>query len=328
MAAGGIAFVGGAARIGRDYFQRREGDIEFFRGDLLKGGLETLAEFGLAGERGDAAVGIDADPGIEIWRLCKAARRFRRGGRCGLVLREGLRQREADDQRATAREHAAAVENHGDVHGVLLRTGRGIRGLHQMGGPVHRAQDAHMGAAAAEMRFQFGPNLRVGRLGVFLQQRLRPHHHSGNAVAALRRLLFHEGALDRRGRIDRAQTFKRRHLLALKQKQRRDAGQHRLAVDDHGAGAALAEPAAEFGGVELDVVAEDVKQRRVGIRFDLVIVTIDLQCHHGLSRCIGSAGALCGPGSVWRNTVCVSLASWTVFSTPVQGGWLLKRERK
>ena len=128
-----------------------------------------------------------------------------------------------------------------------------------MCGPVHRAQDAHMGAAAAKVRFQFGPDLRVGRFVIFLQQRLRPHHHSGNAVTALRRLLFHEGALDRSGRVDRTQAFERRHLLALQQQQRRDAGQHGVAVDDDRTRAALAETAAEFGGIELDIVAQHIK---------------------------------------------------------------------
>ncbi len=65
MAAGGIAFIGGAAGIGGDDRQRLEGNVELFGGDLLEGGLETLAEFGLAGERGNAAVGVDANPGIE-----------------------------------------------------------------------------------------------------------------------------------------------------------------------------------------------------------------------------------------------------------------------
>ena len=97
------------------------------------------------------------------------------------------------------------------------------------------------------------------------------------------------------GRLDRAETLQRRHLLALQQQQRRHAGQHRLAVDDHRAGAALAEPAAEFGGVELEIVAQHIEQRRIRIRIDLVIATIDLQCHHGLSRCVAIGGSVARP---------------------------------
>src|ERR1035438_7150624 len=50
MTAGGVTFVGGKLRIGGDDLQRSKGDIKFFRRDLLKGGLESLTEFDLAGE--------------------------------------------------------------------------------------------------------------------------------------------------------------------------------------------------------------------------------------------------------------------------------------
>ena len=160
----------------------------------------------------------------------------------------------------------------------------------------------------------------VGRFGIPLQQGLRPHHHAGDTIAALRRLLLDEGALDRRRRLDRSQAFERRDLPALQQHQRRDAGQHRLAVDDHRAGAALAEAAAEFGGVELEIVAQHIEQRRIGIRVDLMVLTIDLQCHHGLSRLVASAarcgarrnlqkGGLRTPGILRRYWRCRSMAA-------------------
>src|SRR6185437_181631 len=193
---------------------------------------------------------------------------------------------------------------------------------------MNRAQDPHMGAAATQIGLHLGADLRVGRLRIALQQRLRPHHHAGDAVAALRGLLFHESALDRRRRLDGAEALQRRDLLAFEQQQRRHAGQYRLAVDDHGAGAALAEAATEFRGVEFQVVAEHVEQRRIRIGVDLMILTIDLQCHHGFSRCVALAGALLGPGEVCRNTVWVCLASATVFTTSFHGGWLLKRARR
>ena len=288
LAAGRVALIGGAVRIGRDDLERRKGNVEFFGGDLLKRGLETLPQLGLAGEHRDAAIGIDADPGIQERRVLQAARkarrfRRRRGGGGSRILREGIAKREADDQRAAAREHAAAIENHGGVHCVLLPPVDASAVCISRGGAMHRAQDAHMGAAAAEIRLHLGADLLVGRLGISPQQRLRPHHHAGDAVAALRRLLFHESALDRRRRLDGAETLQRRHLLALQQQQRRDAGKHGLAVHHHRAGAALTEPAAEFGGVELEILAQHIEQRRIRIGIDLVIVTVDLQCHHG--RC-------------------------------------------
>jgi hypothetical protein len=46
------------------------------------------------------------------------------------------------------------------------------------------------------------------------QQGLRAHHHPGDAIAALRRLLLDEGALYRAGLIRRAETFDRGDLTA------------------------------------------------------------------------------------------------------------------
>ena len=86
MAAGGVAFIRGQAGIGRDDLQRCKGNVEFFGRDLLERGLEALAEFGLAGEHGDAAVGIDPDPGIEKWRRRQAAGRVSaRAGAAGVL---------------------------------------------------------------------------------------------------------------------------------------------------------------------------------------------------------------------------------------------------
>ena len=91
MAAGGVLFVGGQVRIGCDDFERFKSNVQLLSRDLLEGRLESLAEFGLAGEHRDAAVGIDANPGIQKRRLLQAAREARRRSRGGraLILREG-----------------------------------------------------------------------------------------------------------------------------------------------------------------------------------------------------------------------------------------------
>jgi len=54
-------------------FRDENGTSSVFGGDLLSGGLETLTEFGLAGEYRNAAVGIDADPGVNERRALEAA---------------------------------------------------------------------------------------------------------------------------------------------------------------------------------------------------------------------------------------------------------------
>ncbi len=121
MTAGSITLIGGELRVGGDDLQRRKGNVEFFSRDLLERGLEPLAELNLASEYRDRAIGIDPDPGIEIWRRREASRGFRRRrrSRSGLILCEGTAQRETNDQRASARKNAAAIEDDRGVHRAL-----------------------------------------------------------------------------------------------------------------------------------------------------------------------------------------------------------------
>src|SRR5262249_34073695 len=94
----------------------------------------------------------------------------------------------------------------------------------------------------------------------------RLHDHAVDAVAALRRLLLDEGALHWVRPLRRAEAFERDYLLLCGDlRQRRDARAHGLAVDMHGAGAALTKPAAEARAMQREIVAERVEQRHVGI---------------------------------------------------------------
>ena len=88
---------------------------------------------------------------------------------------------------------------------------------------------------------------------------------------------------------------------------RRDAGAHRLAVDQHRAGAALRQPAAELGAVELEIVAQHVEQRRVGLGRNRAAHAVDFQADgHGWR--LPNAGA-------WRAVV-------------VWNGFILRRRRR
>ena len=136
-----------------------------------------------------------------------------------------------------------------------------------------------MRAAAAQIELELGPDLRIGRFGIPLQQGLGAHHHAGDAISALRRLLLDEGALDRRRRLDRPEAFQGGDLLAFQQDQRRDAGQYGFAVDDHGAGAALTEAAPELRSAQLKIVGEHIEQRRRRINVQRMGTPIDLNCN-------------------------------------------------
>ena len=153
----------------------------------------------------------------------------------------------------------------------LVHLGHG--GLPQpiiVGGALDRAQDAHVRAAAALEPFQRLLDLRLGRLLVVAQERRGGHDPAVDAVAALRHLLLDIGGLQRVRLLGRAEARQRHDLGVADRRQRRDAGADRLAVEMHGAGAALREPAAELRIVEPDVVLQRIEQRHVGIGVDRV----------------------------------------------------------
>src|SRR5258706_12529328 len=103
----------------------------------------------------------------------------------------------------------------------------------------------------------------LGRSRIALEQLFRRHDHAVDTVAALGRLLFDERALERMRLLERAQAFDGRDLACGHGADRCDAGTHRLAVDQHSAGAALRQAAPEFRTVELKIIAQHIEQRRI-----------------------------------------------------------------
>src|SRR4051794_35621747 len=140
-----------------------------------------------------------------------------------------------------------------------------------------RADDAVMGAAAAEIGGKRGAHFVLQRVRVALEQIGRGHDHAVDAIAALRRLLFDEGGLQRMRILDRAETLNGRDLGLAEPPDRRHAGSRGDAVDQYRAGAALREPAAELGAVKLEIVAQNVKQRSVRLGIDRAGTAVDLQ---------------------------------------------------
>src|SRR5215470_13344892 len=74
-------------------------------------------------------------------------------------------------------------------------------------GTQHRASDAVMGAAAAEIACERRAHIRLVRLRIAVEQLLGRHDHAVGTVAALRRLLLNEGRLQRMRIRDRAEPF-------------------------------------------------------------------------------------------------------------------------
>src|SRR5579883_1719134 len=86
--------------------------------------------------------------------------------------------------------------------------------------------------------------------------------------------------------LDRAEALDRDDVGIGHLTDRPYARPRRHAIDQDGAGAALLETAAEFCAVELEIVAQDVKQRGVRCGVDRMHDTVDLQVdgHSGSSN--------------------------------------------
>ncbi len=148
--------------------------------------------------------------------------------------------------------------------------------------PLHRAQDPIVGAAPAEMTLERLADLGIGRIGVLRQQRRRRHDHPARAVATLERLLGDERSLHRMRPLGRAEPGQGRDRGAVGEtRQAAHAGEDRLAVDQHGASAALPEAATELRAEDPGVVAQAQQQRsrRIGLDRDRPAVHPELISH-------------------------------------------------
>src|SRR5207248_2043774 len=108
------------------------------------------------------------------------------------------------------------------------------RGVH------HRADDARMRAAAAQVAVKRCPHVLFAGRWFLAKECRRAHDHAARAVAALRHLLFDEGGLDGMRRRARTEPLERGHRFALHIGNRSKAGRRRPTVDPHHTGAALA----------------------------------------------------------------------------------------
>ena len=131
------------------------------------------------------------------------------------------------------------------------------------------------------------------RLGVRIavEQRLGRHQHARRAIAALRREILHEGALQRMQVRAVFQSVERsRRERPADGLGERQAGEMKLAVDQHGAGAAAALAAAELRRHVADQLAQRHEQIDAAIdeNRDVAAVVAELQ------GCLGHGDATPG----------------------------------
>jgi len=118
-------------------------------------------------------------------------------------------------------------------------------------------------AAAAQVILQCRFDLGDTRFGILPQKRRRLHDHAVDAIAALYRLFFDEGALQFVRLCQRAESLKRGDfVLTTNRRQWLDTGAHGFAIHVDRARAALTESAAEVRAMKVRIVAQEIKERR------------------------------------------------------------------
>src|ERR1039457_5964119 len=123
--------------------------------------------------------------------------------------------------------------------------------------------DAEVSAAAADVAVHVAHDVFAAGVRGFLQQRHAGDDHAGSAIAALHGALLEEGVLQRV--VD---AFDGRDLFAGGGAHGEFTRADGLAIEQHGAGAALAFAASVLGAGKVEVVAEDGEQGDVGVGVD------------------------------------------------------------
>src|SRR3954447_6618008 len=165
------------------------------------------------------------------------------------------------------------------VMAITSESGRSSLALVQ--GAADGAQNAHVRAAPTQVRLHVLADLSVGRVAALLDKGIGAHHHARNAVAALGGLLLKKSPLQSTRLVAGSEALQGRDLPVFDERHRRETREDRRPVDHHGAGAALAQAAAELGGMELQLIAEHVEERRVAFDIDLMLRPVDVQSDHG-----------------------------------------------
>ena len=101
--------------------------------------------------------------------------------------------------------------------------------------------------------------------GSAIEQRLGGDQDAGRAVAALRAAEVGKAVLQRVQTAVAGQPFNGRDLAPLALGRQQQAREHRLAIDQHGACAALAQLAAVLGAGELQIFSQHLEQRLVAV---------------------------------------------------------------
>jgi len=158
-----------------------------------------------------------------------------------------------------------------------------------------------MRATAAKIVAQRIQRLFLGGMGIALQQRLGGHDHAAQTIAALRGLLTDKGILHRIGIVARAEAFEGYDVASDTARDRDHASPRRHLIDQHGAGAAFAKTAAEFGAVQFKIIAQHVEQGGVRRGANVVDPAVHPEADRGLRH-----------EKIFRSERCAARIEWNL----------------
>src|SRR5882672_732674 len=147
--------------------------------------------------------------------------------------------------------------------------------FHRRGRVLDRRANLVVGSAAADVAAHGLVDVGVARRAVLRDERSRAHDLAGLAIAALRHVILDPRGLDRLAGGGRRNTLYRSDLLTHRLRHWRHARAHRLTVKVNGARTALRDAAAELGSGEVQGVAQDPKDGRLGRDVELALPAVD-----------------------------------------------------
>ena len=144
-----------------------------------------------------------------------------------------------------------------------MRSSFGALAARGRGGDAHRLDDVLVAGAAAEIAGDRGADLVLVGVGVLGQEGHQREQEARGAEAALQRVRFAKGLLQRVERaVGGGQPFDRGDLATVHLHAEQQTRAHRLAVDEHRAGAAHSVLAADVGAGQPELVPQQVREQQ------------------------------------------------------------------
>jgi hypothetical protein len=145
----------------------------------------------------------------------------------------------------------------------------------------HRAfdgfEDLLITGAPAQIPRERLLDLIAGRAWMLVEERLRRHKKAGRAVTTLRRTEIGKRLLQWVQASVGRQPFDRRHFTPAAVDAEHKTRQDRLAIEQHGARAALAELAPVLRAAKVEILTQDLEQRLVRRERHLGSFAVDRQ---------------------------------------------------